>query len=246
LQLYRSVSAAMNIHRLYALVQRITPSGLYIRLRQIVTALLTPIRFSIRTGHFRSSLKSASFASDGEIIPWYTFPAIDLLSQKEFKDRSILEFGSGNSTIWWARRASSVVALENDRKWCDKISGMISANVSLHYIADYGLQCADQVIGTTLFDIIVIDGFDRFKAAQIAVQRLAEHGAIIVDNAEGYWGAEGTHPIMDLLRHHGFSRADFYGFAPGVLRRHCTSIAFRRGTFLFDGIENPKQFDPRS
>jgi hypothetical protein len=200
----------------------------------------------MRTGHFISSLKSASFASDGEIIPWYTFPAIDFLSQKQFKGRSILEFGSGNSTIWWGRRTDSVVALENDRKWCEKISGLVSANVSLHYIADYGLQSADKVIGTNSFDIIVVDGFDRLKAAQIAVQRLAEHGAIIFDNAEGYWGPEGTHPIMDLLRQQGFSRVDFYGFAPGVLRRHCTSIAFRGGTFLFDGTENPKQFDPRT
>ena len=177
------------------------------------------------------------------MIPWYTYPAIDFLSQKNFADRSVLEFGSGNSTLWWAQHARRIVALENDPAWYEKVSKSMPANVSLHHVADFSLAGAEAHIGEGPFDIIVVDGFDRFKAAQIAVTLLAKGGAIIVDNAEGFWGQEGTYPIMDLLRQRGFSRVDFYGFAPGVIRRHCTSIAFHGNTFLFDGVENPMKFD---
>jgi hypothetical protein len=36
-----------------------------------------------------------------------------------------------------------------------------------------------------------------------------------LDNSEGFWGAEGSYPIIDLFEQEGFMRVDFCGFAPG-------------------------------
>src|SRR5262245_56791293 len=77
--------------------------------RRTQTALRAPIRFSKNTGHFLSSLKARAVDKDGNPLPWYTYPAIDFLRRKCFAERTVLEFGSGQSTLWWAARARSVV-----------------------------------------------------------------------------------------------------------------------------------------
>ena len=50
----------------------------------------------------------------GDPIPWYTYPAIDFLLLRDYRDKNILEFGSGQSTLWWAARAKFVLSLEED------------------------------------------------------------------------------------------------------------------------------------
>ena len=95
--------------------------------------------------------------------------------------------------------------------------------------------------GTKVFaawGLPLVPGYDQ------AHVKLTPDGALIMDNSEGYWGPEGTYPIMDMLRERQFLRVDFHGFAPGASLRHCTSVAFRGSTFLFDGRENPKRLDP--
>jgi hypothetical protein len=47
-----------------------------------------------------------------------------------------LEFGAGQSTLWWARQAEKVVSFEADRSWDAHLSKQIPANVSLHLVDD--------------------------------------------------------------------------------------------------------------
>lgn len=55
-------------------------------------------------------------------IPWYSYPAIEFLSQFEYASKAVLEWGSGNSSLFWANRAKSVVSIEHDKEWFSKIS----------------------------------------------------------------------------------------------------------------------------
>ena len=50
---------------------------------------------------------------------------------------------------------------------------------------------------------------------------------IICDNAEGYGFYEG-------FKSRGMDRVDFYGYCPGVILEHSTSIYFMRSSFVFD------------
>lgn len=235
-----------DIHKLYASLRRVTPPAVHAGIKKIGAAFLTPLRFSLRTGHFKSALRGAAFANDGEVIPWYTYAAIDLLRQKDFRSKTVLEFGSGNSTLWWGKQASKVVSLEIDHTWYEDIRSLIPKNVTLHHYPDRELKEAEKLLGGERFDVIVVDGFNRLAAMKLAIPRVAERGAIIFDDAEDFDAEDGSYPITELLRREGFARADFYGFAPGVLRRHCTSLAFRGGTFLFDGAENPARLDEKN
>ncbi|MGC1360796.1 MAG: hypothetical protein WA826_06450, partial [Silvibacterium sp.] len=66
-------------------------------------------------------MKRAAVSKNGEPIPWYTYPIIDFLSDRDFKNKNILEFGGGQSTLWWAKRARRVVTFEGKREWHDRI-----------------------------------------------------------------------------------------------------------------------------
>lgn len=224
-------------------VKTFMPASVFRPIRAVATAVLTPIRFARRTGHFRSSLAEAAVSPSGDPLPWYTYPCIDLLSQKSFAGRSVFEFGAGQSTLWWSKHAAKVTALENDPAWYERVKKSLPTNASISLIADWFMH-ADPIAHGETFDVIVVDGLDRARGTELAISHVALGGAIIIDNSEGPWSADGSsYPIIDMLNKNGFQRVDFYGFAPGVVKRSCTSIAFRESCFLFSNPSPPTKMD---
>ena len=204
-------------------------------IRGVATAVLTPIRFSYRSGHFRSSLKRAAVSRDGRPLPWYTYPCIDFLTARSFTDKAVLEFGGGQSTLWWAARAKHVVTLDGHAHWFDRLKRQAPANVDLHLVApstpEAWVTDVEQVLsskGTATFDVIIIDGHHRRQTAAIARRYLAEGGMIICDDSE-------THDVRSAFQDSGLNRVDFFGYAPGVVLPHCTSIVFGANCFAFSG-----------
>ena len=211
----------------------------YATLRRVGTALLTPFKFSIDTGHFRSSLARKALDNAGNSIPWYTFPAIHFLSTVDFTEQAVLEFGGGQSTIWWAERAAYVFSLENNPHWFNYINHKIREKPNVDFflcenLEDYASKPKDKQ-----FDLIIIDGGDRYLCAQTALKVVKEKGAIVLDDSDGFWGLEGTYPIIELFQNAGFMRVDFYGYAPGVIKPHCTSIFFKHQAKLFENLIPP-------
>jgi len=149
-----------------------------------------------------------------------------------------LEWGAGQSTVWWAARAETVESYDDSTEWTEHVRSLAPGNVSIETI-DVDVGEVRKGLARDRYDVIVVDGLDRLRCAEISVDLVSEDGCIIVDNSDGYWGPEGEYPIMELMRARGFERVDFYGYAPGVLTAHCTSICYRPGCFLTMGTENP-------
>jgi len=220
------------VQKAFALVKAWFPSWIANPIRCLATALLTPIYFSYRTGHFRSSLLSKAVQNNGDPLPWYTYPSIDFLKNRSYADKSVLEFGAGQSTLWWAERAKHVLALEGDNGWYQKIRGTTPRKVELHLVSmESPAACVSDVekilgLKACRYDVIVIDGLYRREMTDIAHSLMTDDGMIICDDAEGYG-------IYDAFKNSGLSRVDFYGHAPGVVLPHCTSIFFKPGSFPF-------------
>lgn len=53
---------------------------------------------------------------DGAPVPWYTYPCIDFLEARLDPSLSVFEYGSGLSTIWYARRVDEVVGVEHSQE----------------------------------------------------------------------------------------------------------------------------------
>lgn len=224
------------IQKTFTPVKKVLPKYLLNPIRNVATALLTPVMYSYRTGHFLSSFKRAAVSQDGDPLPWYTYPIIDFLKYRTYDDKTILEFGGGQSTLWWAKRALKVVTFEGDREWYEKIRHEMPVNVDLHYVSmkdiDTNVYQVKELLASKpyeneKYDVIVIDGLYRYEMIDIACNLLKKDGIIICDNAEGFRFYEG-------FKSRCMDRVDFYGNAPGVVHPHCTSIYFKPSSFVFE------------
>ena len=218
------------VHRTFQPIRKYLPAPVSNFVRSFFTATLTPVLFSYRSGHFKSSWKMSAVSQTGAPVTWYTFPCNDFLRQRDFSGKSVLEFGGGQSSLWWARRAERVVTLEGDAQWYEKIRSKMPSNVSLHLVSsDDAERCVrdvnEKLKDHAKFDIIVIDGLYRTELIETARRKLADDGAIIVDNAEGYG-------FYEAFRDSGLQRIDFHGHSPGVILPHCTSVFFQDHSFL--------------
>lgn len=220
-------------HKTFKSIKKWTPSWISNPLRSTVTALATPVVFSLQSGHFRSSFKMAAVSPDGQPIPWYTYPCIDFLVERDFSDKVVLEFGGGQSTLWWAEHAKNVVTLEGNLDWYNTIKSKMPPNVALHHIqSDTPENCIQSVESIleaepfSSYDVIVIDGHYRFEMIPISLRMMSEDGMIICDNAAGYGFYEG-------FKDSSLMRVDFVGHTPGVLLTHDTAIYFPPNSFAF-------------
>lgn len=208
-------------------------------LRGLRPAVLAPLRFGWDQGFWRSALAGRALDREGRPIPWLTYPALAWLESVDFSAQRVLEFGAGYSTLWWAGRAARVVAIEEDPGWHAALRERLDgrANVRL-LLAPVGGE-AD--LGGKRFDVIVIDGGDRLRAAHQALAVVSDAGIVILDNAEVSWSPDGRgFPILEMYAASGWSRVDFHGFAPGTARPHCTSVFFRPGAAVFQSPGPPR------
>ncbi|MCA1990568.1 MAG: class I SAM-dependent methyltransferase [Coleofasciculus sp. S288] len=170
-------------------------------------------------------------------VPWYTYPAIEFLENKISKNFRVFEFGSGNSTLWFAERALEVVSVENDANWFSYIRESQPFNVEL-YLIEEEHQYAAKIIEypEKYFDVIVIDGINRNKCVEYGISRLKDDGLIVFDNTDDRRHNEG----IVLLGSKGFKRIDFYGLIPSYTYKNCTSIFFKNDNFL-SSLELPSE-----
>ncbi|MBI3453391.1 MAG: hypothetical protein HY057_11315 [Rhodospirillales bacterium] len=225
--------------RLASVSRRLLPAGLFDLCRRLGILLLTPVRFSLAKGHARSALQQRAVTARGEALPWYTYPAIDFLRNQSFTGRHVLEFGAGQSSLWWSAHAGRVFSIESDPVWCATVRRGAPANLQV-VLSPPEIPALPAEIASRRFDIIVIDGLRRQRAADLSIDLLKAGGCIILDNSEGEWGDRpGDYYIVRTFREAGFGRVDFIGFAPGNLREHCTSVFFRGRCFLFANPRPP-------
>jgi hypothetical protein len=185
-----------------------------------------------RIGWIRSNWAGIPIDAAGEPLPWLTYPAIEFLRERVRPDMKVFEYGSGQSTRWWAGRVASIHAVEDDSAWFHKIAASLPANVDLR-LSDSSDGTYARSIGERgeLFDVVVIDGSTRNDCARESLAYLARDGVIVWDNTEtpNIFG-EG----LELLRSNGFRRIDFYGIAPVNTDPHATSVLYRPGANCFE------------
>jgi hypothetical protein len=228
------------LRRLGDALGRIAPRSVAERLRGVAALFLAPLRFSLIDGHARSALARRAMTASGQPLPWYSYPAIAFLDQTEVAGRQVLECGGGQSTRWWLERGASVTTLESHAAWAQELRERIGSRARIETVHD-SLADLHADIASAQNEVVVVDGLDRVRAAQLALRCIKPDGAILVDNSEGNWGSPGTYPIVDLLQGAGYSRVDFHGYGPGTRLPHCTSLFFRNTCFLLRPNSPPQR-----
>ena len=57
--------------------------------------------------------------------PWITFSSIEFLEKILTKDMIVYEYGTGGSTLFFAKRAKKVYSVEHDKEWFERVSKVI-------------------------------------------------------------------------------------------------------------------------
>jgi hypothetical protein len=167
---------------------------------------------------------------DGSPIPWMNYHVIQFLEQRLTKDLSLFEFGSGNSTCFYASLVDSVISLEEDKEWYEYVKETMPANVKL-LLFDAGSQgnyCESAGRQDGKFDVIVVDGSERVACLMQAPDALTDKGAIILDDSHFGPFAEG----IDFLVGQGFRKLDFEGLKPNSIRAYRTTVFYRADNCL--------------
>ena len=116
-------------------------------------------------------------------VPWFTYPAIEALKSWDLSGKSVLEYGCGYSTLFWAHRVKQVVSIEHNAEWYQKISKLVPGNVDLRLRS---LEEYAEVDGH--YDVIVIDGYAekrmRYHCARASLPHLNAGGLVVVDNSD--------------------------------------------------------------
>lgn len=130
--------------------------------------------------------------------PWLTREAIGILEKILVPKTKLFEFGSGASTIWYAKRCLFVDAVEHDPVWAQMVSqaivgdGIRNACV-FHESPANGyaayLACAREALESRgpkfgPYDVVIVDGRERVRSVQIAAPNVPPGGLLVLDNAE--------------------------------------------------------------
>ena len=198
------------------ILRRLTP-------RKVITAIRFLHVFNRKHGH-GNSRQGLCLNGEGEPIPWITYPCLEFISELDFSDSVVFEFGSGSSTLWWSKRSKYVYSVEREAYWYEKIKAELPSNAHLTLCKNETLYPKTILEGDRKYDVVIIDGAVRFPCAEAMISTLHSSSLVILDNSEWY-------PNLSLLlRDRGFFQIDFCGFAPINAFPSCTSIFFRDAT----------------
>jgi len=148
-------------------------------------------------------------------IPWFSYTAIDFLQSYVHQQMDVFEYGSGGSTIFFAKKARAVVSTEDNVNWLRKVQRRLDdhgiTNVTLQHRpfdtnnpVDFEKSAYLRSIPAQQFDIIVVDGTEQYIATEQgqhvrpacfdhAEKFIKPGGIIVVDDSWFYPKLRRTH-----------------------------------------------------
>jgi precorrin-6B methylase 2 len=181
-------------------------------------------------GWFNAFDKKQAIDGKGEELPWVTYSFIDFIKPRLNKTLRVFEYGSGSSTLFYAKRVHNVVSVEHDRTWYDKILNSKPRNAEmifteLHPNGEYSKKAASL---PEKFDIIIVDGRDRVNCCLHSVEALSPTGVLVLDDSERSHYLE----ARTFLKQKGFKELSFSGISPGLFYLKATSVFYKTDNCL--------------
>lgn len=176
-------------------------------------------------GWFKAYQTKSSIDENGNPIPWVTYSFIDFIKERITSELHIFEYGSGNSTLFYAQIAGSVCSVEHDKLWFEKSSKINLPNVKMIQcdLVEGGKYSRSAVDSGVNYHVIIVDGRDRVNCCKHSVNAITEDGVIVLDDSE----REKYTEAVSFLKEQGFKHIPFTGMAPGVIIPKCTSIFYK-------------------
>jgi predicted O-methyltransferase YrrM len=173
-------------------------------------------------------------------LPWLSPQAIQFLAQHLQATDVGLEFGSGRSTLWFARRISFLTSVEHNPEWHRRVKNMAirtgTANLECLLVLKEDDQAhnpayariADRFVDASL-DFILIDGIYRDICANASLGKLRQGGLLVLDDAHRYLPSASTAP---------YARGPEQGAASQGWERFLTAVQDWRCQWTSNGVSD--------
>ena len=118
----------MNLRRL---TKRLLPPGIRHALERRINRNRFGAGYLDGKGWFEGARNCSAIGPKGEPVPWITYPAKEVLDRVIRPSAKVLEYGAGNSSLWWSGKVSLVAAVEHDAAWADAIRDQAPDNLTV-------------------------------------------------------------------------------------------------------------------
>ena len=195
--------------------------------------------FAMSQYDWNSSRKARRSLAFGRPVPWWPYSATTFVDQVVATDATVLEIGSGNSTLWWLERGNSVTAIETSDVWAESVRTSARNFAGLDLVVDPLTDFDPGILIKAFrkFDVLHIDhSGDRAEAIHSFLPYLSDNGIAIIDNSDRAEYQDAFQFFIDL----GYSRLDFFGIGP--INAFCwqTTVFYRVGSLQSQG--RPQRF----
>lgn len=131
-------------------------------------------------------------------LPWLTPSANQILRTCLKETDHGAEFGSGRSTIWFSKQTASLISIEHNPEWYDKVKKELEmlgqSNVTYLFrpqkTGEDPLQSAyvreAQNLADSSLDYALVDGIYRDACVWVLLDKIAPGGLLIIDNINLY------------------------------------------------------------
>jgi len=151
---------------------------------------------------------------DDDGRPCLTMSVILFLKIILDKTMTVLETGSGRSTIWFAEQVKEIISFESNEDWYHGVTEKLKeeglSNAIVYCDPDYPTNSFPKFRGE--FDIVFLDGADghgdRVAVIKAGHKFVKPGGYLIVDDSYRPVYEEG----IRVLRGSGWHRMDFWGY----------------------------------
>jgi hypothetical protein len=176
-------------------------------------------------GWFRAFDQKKAIDADGNDLPWVTYSFIDFIKPRLNKELRIFEYGSGSSTLFYAKRVGKVVSVEHDKDWYSKILSLKPSNAEMIFteLQTDGAYSKKAASLGEQFDVIIVDGRDRVNCCKHSVAALSPEGVLVLDDSE----RPDYEKARTYLKEKGFKELSFSGISPGLFYLKATSVFYK-------------------
>ena len=129
-------------------------------------------------------------------LPWIAWPCIDFMAAYLTPAHHVFEWGGGGSTVFFLEKGCRVTTVESSDEWIEQLEARVRAmpgdarsrwdlrRVPVIDNADPAIaEYIDQVNSGGPWDLVMVDGWSRFKCLQAGLHTVKPGGMLVLDNA---------------------------------------------------------------
>lgn len=212
------------------LIRRFPKLMTYPKMMAYEVLMLRENSYLYTSGWMESLKRGYPCNKDGVTLPWMNFPIIAFLEQRLSKQHTLFEYGSGYSTLFYARHVGHVTSIEYDQAWFQNIQQKAPANVTLVFQEQDidGDYCRTIARTSQKYDVVIVDGRDRVNCLKQSLDRLSDSGVVLLDDSQRERYQEG----ITFAEARGFKTLDFEGLKPASTATDRTTIFYRHDNCL--------------